>query len=103
MELIGGFNKFKGLKSYKVSYKKVIFSGYRFGLIYNLSGGQIRFWIENSDDQYDFIFEYTEKCKLALDEAGIEIPYPHLQLFVEDTKGIRLLSKDAAPDSSGKN
>jgi small conductance mechanosensitive channel len=64
---------------------------------------QLRFWIENSDDQYTFIFEYTEKCKIALDKAGIEIPYPHLQLFVEDTKGIRLLSKDAAPDFSDKN
>ena len=61
---------------------------------------QLRFWIENSDDQYTFIFEYTEKCKLALDKAGIEIPYPHLQLFVEDTRGIRLLSKAAASDSS---
>jgi small conductance mechanosensitive channel len=57
---------------------------------------QLRFWIENSVDQYTFIFEYTEKCKLALDKAGIEIPYPHLQLFVEDTKGIRLLSKTQA-------
>ena len=64
---------------------------------------QLRFWIENSDDQYAFIYEYTEKCKLALDEAGIEIPYPHLQLFMEDTKGIRLLSKSTAPDSSDKN
>jgi small conductance mechanosensitive channel len=61
---------------------------------------QLRFWIENSDDQYTFIFEYTEKCKIALDKAGIEIPYPHLQLFVEDTKGIRLLSKAVASDSS---
>jgi len=61
---------------------------------------QLRFWIENSDDQYTFIFKYTEKCKIALDKAGIEIPYPHLQLFVEDTKGIRVLSKSASSDSS---
>lgn len=26
----------------------------------------------------------TEACKVALDEAGIEIPFPHLQLFVEN-------------------
>jgi len=25
-----------------------------------------------------------EASKLALDAAGIQIPYPHLQLFVED-------------------
>ena len=64
---------------------------------------QLRFWIENSDDQYTFLYEYTEKCKLALDKAGIEIPYPHLQMFVEDTKGIRLLSKAATSDSSDNN
>lgn len=64
---------------------------------------QLRFWIENSDDQYTFIFEYTEKCKVALDKAGIEIPYPHLQLFVENTEGIRLLSKATTSDSSDSN
>jgi small conductance mechanosensitive channel len=53
---------------------------------------QLRFWIENSDDQYGFIYEYTEKCKVALDKAGIEIPYPHLQLFLEKTEGIKLLA-----------
>lgn len=64
---------------------------------------QLRFWIENSDDQYEFIYEYTEKCKLALDKVGIEIPYPHVQMFMEDTKGIRLLSNAATSESSDKN
>ncbi len=27
-----------------------------------------------------------EACKFALDEAGIEIPFPHLQLFVENVE-----------------
>ena len=53
---------------------------------------QLRFWIENSEDQYGFIFEYTEKCKKALDAANIEIPFPHLQLFVENTEGIKRLA-----------
>lgn len=53
---------------------------------------QLRFWIENASAQYAFFWEYTEKCKDALDRAGIEIPFPHLQLFVEKTKGIELLA-----------
>ena len=28
-------------------------------------------------DYWDVYFGITEKCKLALDKAGIEIPYPH--------------------------
>jgi len=57
---------------------------------------QLRFWIENPSDQYAFFWEYTEKCKEALDRSGIEIPFPHLQLFVEKTKGIELLSSTPA-------
>jgi small conductance mechanosensitive channel len=53
---------------------------------------QLRFWVEDPIDQYTFIWEYTEKCKQALDRAGIEIPFPHLQLFVEKTKGIEVLA-----------
>jgi len=49
---------------------------------------QLRFWIENSADQYAFFWKYTEKGKEALDRAGIEIPFPHLQLFVEKTEGV---------------
>ena len=53
---------------------------------------QLRFWIENPADKFAFLSAYTEKAKAALDEAGIEIPFPHLQLFVEDSKGVRLLA-----------
>ncbi|TVZ56613.1 small conductance mechanosensitive channel [Lutibacter sp. Hel_I_33_5] len=31
----------------------------------------------NTDDYWDVYFDVTENVKLALDEAGIEIPYPH--------------------------
>ncbi len=61
---------------------------------------QLRFWIENAMDQYAFVWEYTEKCKQALDRAGIEIPFPHLQLFVEKTKGIELLAPEKISRSS---
>ena len=30
------------------------------------------------DDYWTVYFEVTENCKLALDAAGIEIPYPHV-------------------------
>lgn len=36
----------------------------------------VRPWC-NTDDYWDVYFEATENIKLALDKAGIEIPYPH--------------------------
>jgi small-conductance mechanosensitive channel len=27
-----------------------------------------------------------------LDQAGIEIPFPHMQLFIEKTKGLQVLA-----------
>ncbi|QDO92925.1 mechanosensitive ion channel [Formosa sediminum] len=36
----------------------------------------VRGWVKNSD-YWDVHFENTEAIKLALDAAGIEIPYPH--------------------------
>ena len=53
---------------------------------------QLRFWAENSLLKFDLMWEYTEKCKIALDRAGVEIPYPHMQLFLEKTEGLQLLA-----------
>ncbi len=53
---------------------------------------QLRFWIENPLDKTTLMFEYTEKCKKGLDEAGIEIPFPHMQLFLEETEGLKTLA-----------
>ena len=36
----------------------------------------VRPWC-NTADYWNVYFDITEKTKLALDEAGIEIPYPH--------------------------
>jgi len=41
--------------------------------------------------------------KLALDEASIEIPFPHLQLFVDDVKppvweGLTALNRQSRPN-----
>lgn len=34
------------------------------------------------------LFEYTERVRKALGRAGIEIPFPHLQLFVDAVDGL---------------
>ena len=61
---------------------------------------QLRFWIENPSDKFAFLSAYTEKAKQALDQAGIEIPFPHLQLFVEDSKGVRVLASGKSPEKT---
>lgn len=47
----------------------------------------VRVWIEYARDEKPVTFKVLETCKLALDAAGIQIPYPHLQLFVDDIEG----------------
>ncbi len=47
-------------------------------------------------------FEYTEKIFNALTEAGIEIPFPHLQLFIDEAKGLEgTVLKRTEPPSGG--
>lgn len=41
----------------------------------------IRAWIDSAEDEQRTFFEITEKAKTTLDRAGIQIPFPHLQLF----------------------
>jgi small-conductance mechanosensitive channel len=46
----------------------------------------VRVWIDNADDEMDVTVNTLEACKLGLDSANIEIPFPHLQLFVDEIK-----------------
>lgn len=46
----------------------------------------VRVWIGDAADERPVFFHTLETCKLALDEAGIEIPFHHLQLFIEDVR-----------------
>lgn len=46
----------------------------------------VRVWTERAADERAVLFRCLENCKIALDEAGIEIPFPHLQLFLDDVK-----------------
>lgn len=51
----------------------------------------IFYWIEpdHIDVQPRISAEILESCKEALDAAGIEIPFPHLQLFIDEAKGLK--------------
>jgi small conductance mechanosensitive channel len=40
----------------------------------------LHFWIREEKYEDAMQYEYTERAKVALDEAGIEIPFPHVQL-----------------------
>lgn len=44
----------------------------------------VRVWIEDASREQPTYFRVMEASKLALDRAGIEIPYHHLQLFIEN-------------------
>ncbi len=46
----------------------------------------VRIWIENAEDEKAVYYKVMEESKLALDDAGIEIPYHHLQLFIENVE-----------------
>jgi small conductance mechanosensitive channel len=46
----------------------------------------VRVWISEASDERPVYFRVMEASKLALDRADIEIPYHHLQLFLEDVK-----------------
>jgi len=52
----------------------------------------LRFWIVDESLERVIVLEYVERCKKALDAAGISIPFPHMQLFVEDTPAISSLA-----------
>jgi small conductance mechanosensitive channel len=46
----------------------------------------VRVWVDNARSRQKVNFNLTETCKLALDEAGIQIPFPHLQVFWDDVE-----------------
>jgi len=46
----------------------------------------VRVWIEDAGQEQPVYFRTLEASKLALDAAGIQIPFPHLQLFVDNVE-----------------
>ena len=53
---------------------------------------ELRIWISDESFERMIRYEYLEKAKNAFDAAGIEIPFPHLQMFVEESPAIQALS-----------
>ncbi|MCB1021432.1 MAG: mechanosensitive ion channel family protein [Acidobacteria bacterium] len=47
---------------------------------------EVRVWISVASNAPPLYTKVLEVSKLALDEAGIEIPFPHLQLFFDDVR-----------------
>lgn len=43
----------------------------------------VRVWIKDAENEVEVFHNTVESCKNALDEAGIQIPFPHRQLFVD--------------------
>jgi len=48
-------------------------------------------WIHDESVEKSIFYEYLEKAKKALDAAHIEIPFPHMQLLLENTPAIATL------------
>jgi small conductance mechanosensitive channel len=46
----------------------------------------VRVWIDNGATSQSTFSQVLETSKTALDEAGIQIPFPHLQLFVDEVQ-----------------
>ena len=49
----------------------------------------LRFWVRDKSIAAPIQFEYVERVKKAFDAAGIEIPFPHLQLLTDQPAAVR--------------
>ena len=60
---------------------------------------ELRAWLKNPHLEGPVRFEYIEKVKLALDAAGIAIPYPQLSVRIERLPDARTSQPESArPD-----
>lgn len=66
---------------------------------------EVKIWItpDNLDVQPRIMADVLEQIKEALDDAGIEIPFPHLQLFIDEAKGLKPLVEPLYPKLAGKS
>ena len=53
---------------------------------------ELRFWIKEEEFEDAIKHEYTEKAKVALDRAGVAIPFPHMQVVIEPSGAIEKLT-----------
>ena len=47
---------------------------------------ELRLFVKEARDELAVRWEYVERIRKALQQAGIEIPFPHLQLFIDEAK-----------------
>jgi small-conductance mechanosensitive channel len=47
---------------------------------------KVRVWIGDAASERQVEAGVLEHCKIALDQAGIQIPFPHLQVFVDSVE-----------------
>lgn len=52
-------------------------------------GMELRLFVGDAGNLIPVRLEYTERVRNALREADIEIPFPHLQLFIDGAEGLR--------------
>jgi small conductance mechanosensitive channel len=52
-------------------------------------------WIHDESVERSVFYEYLEKAKKALDAAHIEIPFPHVQLLLENTPALAGMRADS--------
>ncbi|MEQ9400466.1 MAG: mechanosensitive ion channel family protein [Longimicrobiales bacterium] len=63
---------------------------------------ELHLYLDDASQAVPVRYEYTEKVRKALAAADIEIPFPHLQLFVDGADGLKTVPAFAsAPSGSG--
>jgi small conductance mechanosensitive channel len=50
---------------------------------------ELRLFVKEARDELAVQWEYVERIREALREAEIEIPFPHLQLFIDEAKAFK--------------
>lgn len=60
----------------------------------------LHLYLPDPGDAVPVRMEYTEKIRVALGEAGIEIPFPHLQLFIDGARALEHVHLPWAPGAS---
>ena len=61
---------------------------------------KLRFYLRDPSTEVPMRWEYTEKVREALRDADIEIPFPHMQLFLDEAKGLEHSVLFDRPDAS---
>ncbi|MCB0717857.1 MAG: mechanosensitive ion channel family protein [Bacteroidetes bacterium] len=64
----------------------------------------LRLFLKNPHQELRVRFDYMERVREALREADIEIPFPHLQLFIDEAKAFEesyLMRKNGGSESKG--